>query len=142
MSKARNINHVDIVSALKMQAEAILHKVGLSTAEAIRLFYSQVCLQNGLPFEVKIPNKETRDAMAELESGKGERFKTMKDVWDFVKVMLELELATQFKRDLKKITKQGKSRKLLDSIVEQLQKEEPLDLKHKDHSYWKLGWLS
>lgn len=25
--------------------------------------------------------------------------------------MLELELATQFKRDLKKITKQGKSRK-------------------------------
>lgn len=48
--------------------------------------------------------------------------------------MLELELATQFKRDLKKITKQGKSRKLLDSIVEQLQKQEPLDLKHKDHS--------
>ena len=42
--------------------------------------------------------------------------------------MLELELATQFKRDLKKITKQGKSRKLLDSIVEQLQKEESLDL--------------
>ena len=48
--------------------------------------------------------------------------------------MLELELATQFKRDLKKITKQGKRRKLLDSIVEQLQKEEPLDLKYKDHS--------
>ncbi|HDI5476917.1 TPA: type II toxin-antitoxin system YafQ family toxin, partial [Legionella pneumophila] len=48
--------------------------------------------------------------------------------------MLELELATQFKRDLKKITKQGKRRTLLDSIVEQLQKEEPLDPKHKDHS--------
>jgi mRNA interferase YafQ len=48
--------------------------------------------------------------------------------------MLELELATQFKRDLKKIAKQGKRRKLLDSIVEQLQKEEPLDLKHKDHN--------
>ena len=48
--------------------------------------------------------------------------------------MLELELATQFKRDLKKIAKQGKSRKLLDSIVEKLQKEESLDLKHKDHS--------
>ncbi|HGF0943265.1 TPA: type II toxin-antitoxin system YafQ family toxin, partial [Legionella pneumophila] len=48
--------------------------------------------------------------------------------------MLELELATQFKRDLKKITKQGKKRKLLDSIVEQLQKEESLDLKHNDHN--------
>ena len=83
MSKAATIN-ARIEPALKMQAEAILHKVGLSTAEAIRLFYSQVCLQNGLPFEVKMPNKETRDAMAELESGKGERFKTMKDVWDSV----------------------------------------------------------
>lgn len=83
MSKAATIN-ARIEPALKMQAEAILHKVGLSTAEAIRLFYSQVCLQNGLPFEVKIPNKETREAMVELESGKGERFKTMKDVWDSI----------------------------------------------------------
>ncbi|HAU1037972.1 TPA: type II toxin-antitoxin system YafQ family toxin [Legionella pneumophila] len=48
--------------------------------------------------------------------------------------MLELELATQFKRDLKKIAKQGKSRKLLDSIVEQLQKEVSLEPKHKDHN--------
>jgi mRNA interferase YafQ len=48
--------------------------------------------------------------------------------------MLELELATQFKRDLKKIAKQRKNRKLLDSIVEQLQKEDPLDPGHKDHN--------
>lgn len=48
--------------------------------------------------------------------------------------MLELELSTQFKRDLKKIVKQGKNRKLLDAIVEQLQKEEPLDARYKDHN--------
>ncbi|HAU0297846.1 TPA: type II toxin-antitoxin system YafQ family toxin [Legionella pneumophila] len=48
--------------------------------------------------------------------------------------MLELELSTQFKRDLKKISKQGKNRKLLDSIIEQLQKEEVLDPRHKDHN--------
>ena len=48
--------------------------------------------------------------------------------------MLELELATQFKRDLKKIAKQGKNRELLNSIVEQLQNEEPLHPKHKDHN--------
>jgi DNA-damage-inducible protein J len=81
MNKAATVN-ARIEPALKMQAESILHKVGLSTAEAIRLFYSQVCLQNGLPFEVKIPNKKTRAAMEELESGKGQRYKTMKDVWD------------------------------------------------------------
>lgn len=83
MSKAATIN-ARIEPALKMQAEAILHKVGLSTAEAIRLFYSQVCLQNGLPFEVKIPNKQTLHAIEELESGKGERFKSMQDVWDSI----------------------------------------------------------
>lgn len=48
--------------------------------------------------------------------------------------MLELELGSQFKRDLKKIVKQGKSRKLLDSIVEQLQRGEPLAPKYKDHN--------
>ena len=48
--------------------------------------------------------------------------------------MLELELATQFKRDLKKIAKQGKNKNLLDSIIEQIQNEKPLHLKHKDHN--------
>lgn len=81
MNKAATIN-ARIEPALKIRAEAILHAVGLSTAEAIRIFYSQVCLQNGLPFDVKIPNKKTMDAIDELEAGKGERFKTMKDVWE------------------------------------------------------------
>lgn len=35
--------------------------------------------------------------------------------------MLELELATQFKRDLKKISKQRKNKELMDEIVEHLQ---------------------
>lgn len=83
MSKAATIN-ARIEPALKMQAETIFHKVGLSAAEAIRIFYSQVCLQNGLPFDVKIPNKKTRDAIEELESGNGQRFKSMKDVWDSI----------------------------------------------------------
>ena len=81
MNKAATVN-ARIEPGLKMQAELILHKVGLSTAEAIRLFYSQVCLQNGLPFEVKIPNKKTRASMEELETGKGHRYKTMNDVWN------------------------------------------------------------
>lgn len=83
MSKAATIN-ARIESGLKTQAEAILHKVGLSTAEAIRIFYRQICLQNGLPFDVKIPNKKTQNAIEQLESDKGERFKTMKDVWDSI----------------------------------------------------------
>jgi len=47
---------------------------------------------------------------------------------------LELELATQFKRDLKKIKKQHKDKELLDFIVEKLQGEQSLPQKHKDHN--------
>ena len=48
MYKVATIN-TRIEPALKVQAEAILHEVGLTSAEAIRLFYKQVCLQHGLP---------------------------------------------------------------------------------------------
>jgi DNA-damage-inducible protein J len=81
MNKVATVN-ARIEPNLKIQAEMILDKIGVSTAEAIRIFYSQICLQNGLPFDVKIPNKKTMDAIEELEAGHGERYKTMKDVWD------------------------------------------------------------
>jgi len=45
---------------LKETVENIFQQLGLSTSEAINLFYKQVELQQGLPFEVKIPNKITR----------------------------------------------------------------------------------
>ena len=48
--------------------------------------------------------------------------------------MLELELATQFKRDLKKMQKQGKNKKLLDEVIDQLQHELPLHQKNQDHN--------
>lgn len=54
-------------------------------------------------------------------------------MYGILSIMLDLELATQFKRDLKKIAKQGKNKEHLDTIVEQLQQEKPLDPKHKDH---------
>ena len=81
MNKAATIN-TRIEPDLKHQAESILHAVGLSQAEAIRIFYKQICLKKGLPFEVKIPNKATLDDINELESGKGTRYATVKDMWD------------------------------------------------------------
>ena len=56
--------------ALKKEAEDVLAEVGLSPTEAIRLFYRQVSLQKGLPFEVRVPNKATRAALAEARGRK------------------------------------------------------------------------
>ena len=67
---------------LKSKAENIFHKVGLSTAEAVRLFFTQVCLQKGLPFAAKIPNRTTLKAMHDADSGKTHRAKSVDDLFD------------------------------------------------------------
>ncbi|MGB3293267.1 MAG: type II toxin-antitoxin system RelB/DinJ family antitoxin [Phormidesmis sp.] len=41
--------------SLKLAAEKVFESLGLTPAEAIRLFYKQVELHQGLPFEIKIP---------------------------------------------------------------------------------------
>ena len=80
MRKAATIN-ARIEPNLKEQAETILHGVGLSSAEAIRIFYTQICLNKGLPFEVKLPSDKTLEAINELESNKGKKYSAMDDIW-------------------------------------------------------------
>ncbi|MBV6488394.1 MAG: hypothetical protein GHHEDOFH_02353 [Pseudorhodoplanes sp.] len=53
---------------LKAQAGRVLEKVGVSTSDAITMFLRQVVMQQGLPFEPRIPNAETRKAIEELEN--------------------------------------------------------------------------
>ena len=67
---------------LKTAAETIFRKLGLTSADAIRLFYKQVELREGLPFPVELPNKKTIAAIRELERGGGKRFKTTKELFD------------------------------------------------------------
>lgn len=70
--------------ALKLRAETILGKLGLNGGDAIRLFYSQIVLVNGLPFPAEVPNAATREAMKDADDGKltrhrgaGEMFEDM-----------------------------------------------------------------
>lgn len=56
---------------VKRDAEEVFSALGLSAAEAIRLFYRQVALCQGLPFAVKIPNAETREAIRQAQTGEG-----------------------------------------------------------------------
>lgn len=58
MSKTSTIR-ARIEPDLKGKAEHIFRQLGLTTTQAITLFYKQVELQNGLPFDVAIPNKTT-----------------------------------------------------------------------------------
>ncbi len=59
-----------IEEKLKVDVGKVFEKLGLSTTEAITLFYKQIRLHNGLPFSVKIPNKTTRQTLAETDKKK------------------------------------------------------------------------
>ena len=56
---------------LKQDAEKVFATLGLSATEAITLFYKQVALRQGLPFAVRIPNAETREAIRQARTGEG-----------------------------------------------------------------------
>jgi DNA-damage-inducible protein J len=45
---------------LKTHAEAVFARLGLNATQAITMFYKQVELRNGLPFNVAIPTPTTQ----------------------------------------------------------------------------------
>ena len=52
---------------LKRRAEKLFSELGLSTTQAITLFYKQVAMHQGLPFSIRIPNAETIEAMRQAQ---------------------------------------------------------------------------
>lgn len=68
-----------IDAATKDAATAALAVMGLSVSDAIRMLLIRVAEEKRLPFEVKTPNRETLEAMAELEAGKGHVNNTVKE---------------------------------------------------------------
>ena len=69
MSKTATIR-ARVEPELKSSAESIFHKLGISATEAITMFYSLVALNNGFPFEVKIPNAETEETFKATDINK------------------------------------------------------------------------
>ena len=54
---------------LKNDVEKLLHRLGMTTTEAITMFYSQIRLRQGLPFPVEIPNATTRKTFEATDRG-------------------------------------------------------------------------
>jgi DNA-damage-inducible protein J len=56
-----------IDAGLKRKAVKVFERLGLTEAEAIRLFYAQVELHQDIPFPLMIPNAHTRGAVEEAK---------------------------------------------------------------------------
>ena len=76
MAKTANL-YVRIEPDVKEQAETILSALGIPASNAITMFYKQIILRRGLPFDVKMPVNILLDAStlsaeqmdAELQKG-------------------------------------------------------------------------
>ena len=68
MSKTATVR-ARIEPDLKNDVEKLFKTLGLSTTEAINLFYRQVKLKKGLPFNIVIPNKTTERVFKETDKG-------------------------------------------------------------------------
>ena len=69
MSKSETIR-ARIEPDLKHEVEEILSELGLNPTTAINIFYHQVKLQRGLPFNVNIPNKVTLQTLRDTDANK------------------------------------------------------------------------
>lgn len=64
---ATSMVHVRVDEETKAQATEALAAMGLSVSDAVRVFLLRVAAEKALPFSLKVPNSETRQAMAEAE---------------------------------------------------------------------------
>ncbi|HEV2135964.1 MAG TPA: type II toxin-antitoxin system RelB/DinJ family antitoxin [Terracidiphilus sp.] len=82
MATADTYVRARIDTGTKERAAVALEAMGLSISDAIRLLMLRVADEKRLPFEVRVPNAKTRKAMAELQAGKGKRFRNVKALMD------------------------------------------------------------
>lgn len=75
MAKSANL-YARIEPDVKEQAEAILNALGIPASNAITMFYKQIILKKGIPFDVRLPEypldislMASEQLNAELEKG-------------------------------------------------------------------------
>jgi DNA-damage-inducible protein J len=59
--------HVRVDEQIKTQAAETLAAMGLSISDAVRVLLMRVVAEKQMPFALKVPNAETRVAMAEAD---------------------------------------------------------------------------
>lgn len=66
--------HARLTPEIKEEAEGILKELGISISAAYEMFYRQIIAHKGIPFDLRIPNKYTLQAMHDARNGKGKKY--------------------------------------------------------------------
>ncbi len=63
------------------EAKVILKSLGLNFTDAVNIFTNMVVATRGLPFDVKLPTKEFKKSIDELENRDGKSFKNVDELF-------------------------------------------------------------
>lgn len=78
---------VRIDPELKRKVEQVFAELGLTTSQAIVLFFKQVDLQRGLPFDLKIPNEVTQRALNDAKARRNlESFDSLEELFEDLEI--------------------------------------------------------
>jgi len=61
--------HARIDSKTKHASERVLHKIGMTPTDAVRLLYRQIALRKEFPLELRVPNKLTASTLDKSDRG-------------------------------------------------------------------------
>ena len=67
MKPQSSMLHVRMDAEMKRKATTALTAMGLTPSEAVRLLFHRIAVDQTFPLELKVPNAQTRSAMAEVE---------------------------------------------------------------------------
>jgi len=66
---ATSMVHIRVDEKVKAKATKTLAAMGLTVSDAVRLLLTRIASEKALPFEVRVPNRETIAAMRAAERG-------------------------------------------------------------------------
>ncbi len=81
--------NVYLDSNMKEQAKQIFKKYGVSLSDAINMFLTQSVMERGLPFELKLPNEETIQAIEDARNGINGNAVTLEELESEAKACLQ-----------------------------------------------------
>ncbi len=69
-AKNKTRTNVYLDTEMKKRAQEIFKHYGMGLSDAFNIFLAQAVMEQGIPFQIKIPNDETAQVIKEAREGK------------------------------------------------------------------------
>jgi len=80
------MTHARLTPEVKEEAESILRELGISISSAYEMFYRQIIAHRGLPFDPRLPNKTSIQAMEAAREGKDKVYGSIKEMFNDLEI--------------------------------------------------------